>query len=87
MLIYDVVELEESGKIFIKDYDRFLKLIEEEKITFDSEFIINKIIEEENLRSNLKYYRHNVNDTNLGLWSIYEWRKFPDENRKKNNIK
>lgn len=83
MLIYDVVELEESGKIFIKDYDRFLKLIEEEKITFDNEFIINKIIEEENLRSNLEYYRHNVNDTNLGLWSIYEWRKFPDENRKK----
>ena len=83
MLIYDVVELEESGKIFIKDYDRFLKLIEEQKITFDNKFIINKIIEEENLRSNLEYYRHNVNDTNLGLWSIYEWRKFPDENRKK----
>ena len=64
MLIYDVVELEESGKIFIKDYDRFLKLIEEQKITFDNKFIINKIIEEENLRSNLEYYRHNVNDTN-----------------------
>ena len=83
MLIYDVVELEESGKIFIKDYDRFLKLIEEEKIIFDNKFIINKIIEEENLRSNLEYYRHNVNDTNLGLWSIYEWRKYPAKNRKK----
>lgn len=83
MLIYDVVELEESGKIFIKDYDRFLKLIEEEKITFDNKFIINKIIEEENFRSNLEYYRHNVNDTNLGLWSIYEWRKYPAKNRKK----
>ena len=83
ILIYDVVELEESGKIFIKDYDRFLKLIEEEKITFDNKFIINKIIEEENFRSNLEYYRHNVNDTNLGLWSIYEWRKYPAKNRKK----
>ena len=83
MLIYDVVELEESGKIFIKDYDRFLKLIEEEKIIFDNKFIINKIIEEENLRSNLEYYRYNVNDTNLGLWSIYEWRKYPAKNRKK----
>lgn len=83
MLIYDVVELEKSGKIFIKDYDRFLKLIEEQKITFDNKFIINKIIEEENLRSNLEYYRHNVNDTNLGLWSIYEWRKYPAKNRKK----
>lgn len=83
MLIYDVVELEESGKIFIKDYDRFLKLIEEEKIIFDNKFIINKIIEEENLRSNLEYYRYNVNDTNLGLWSIYEWKKYPAKNRKK----
>lgn len=31
MLIYDVIELEESGKIFIKDYDKFLKLIEEDR--------------------------------------------------------
>ena len=80
MMFFNVIGMAQKGTdeyvVIVKNVKGLRKLIEKGKIIFEKGFLEDKILEEENDKSKIEYLKPNLKDMNLGLWSIYDKRKF-----------
>ena len=80
MMFFNVIGMAQKGTdeyvVIVKNVKGLRKLIEKGEIIFEKGFLEDKILEEENDKSKIEYLKPNLKDMNLGLWSIYDKRKF-----------
>ncbi|ASQ49145.1 hypothetical protein BCB68_09550 [Leptotrichia sp. oral taxon 498] len=80
MMFFNIIGMAQKGTdeyvVIVKNVKGLRKLIEKGEIIFEKGFLEDKILEEENDKSKIEYLKPNLKDMNLGLWSIYDKRKF-----------